>query len=71
MIGFHYVFACVSVCWSWQLKLCEAKLVLTSLSSFLEEVGIELSGLLMAPNASRDYDKLTRTIGVYRGILDI
>ena len=68
---FQYVFASVSVCWSWQLKLCEAQLVLTSLSSLLEKVRIELSGLLMAANASRDYDKLTRTVGDYRGILDI
>ena len=42
-----------------------------SLSNFLEEVGIELSGLLMTPNASRDYHKLTRTVGDYVGILDI
>ena len=45
--------------------------MLASLSNCLEEVGIELSGLIMAPNASRDYDKLTRTVGDYRGILDI
>ena len=45
--------------------------MLTSLSNFLEEVGIELSGLDMAPNASRDYDKRTRTVGDYVGILDI
>ena len=71
MIGFQYVFASVSVCWSWQRKLWEAKFVLASLSNFLEEVGIELSALLMAPNACRDYDKLTRTFGDYVGILDI
>ena len=45
--------------------------MLASLSNCLEEVGIELFGLIMAPNASRDYDKLTRIVGDYVGILDI
>ena len=36
-----------------------------SLSNFLEEVGIELIALLMAPNACRDCYKLTRTFGDY------
>ena len=39
--------------------------MLASLSNFLDEVGIELPALLMALNACRDYDKLTRTFGDY------